>query len=517
MHKLSIQGLSRALSPLLSWRRLAGEARTRILAIYALLLLSVVAVGFPLMYRYVFRLVDQRVREDLLEEVEGFQGLLAGELSAVDQREWMQVQRELKRSVSLPPQTVEEAKVILDFYLTRRIPQDDTFLIAIAEGQFYNSSPRALPELFAPGNRLMQRWQELQTRSQGEPAIQDPTLGSILYVVEPITVGDRVLGSLVAVHGTRGEQQEAVEAIFGAFQVISGLVVVLLIAAWWLSGEVLKPLRTLAATAHRISETDLSIRIPVQGQGEIAQLATTFNEMMERLDVAFETQRNFIRDASHELQTPITIVQGHLELMGDDPEERAETLELAMDELDRMSRLVRDLLLLVRSDRPDFLVLESIDTAAFMPELFTKVRVLAERDWVLVAPAEPIQWIGDRHRLTEAVLNLAQNAVQHTQSGATITLGCTVELPNHLLLWVQDTGEGIELEDQALVFERFARAKQKKRRSNGLGLGLAIVSTIVEAHHGTVRLSSQPGQGSTFTLVLPMVVPNPAPVPALAP
>ncbi|NJS16926.1 MAG: HAMP domain-containing protein, partial [Nostocaceae cyanobacterium CSU_2_110] len=144
------------------------------------------------------------------------------------------------------------------------------------------------------------------------------------------------------------------------------LVLLLLLAAWWLSGEVLKPLRTLARTAHQISETDLSSRIPVEGRGEIAQLTATFNEMMERLEVAFETQRNFIRDASHELQTPITIVQGHLELMGDDPEEQTETLALVMDELDRMSRLVRDLLLLVRSDRPDFLMLQPLDTSRAM-------------------------------------------------------------------------------------------------------------------------------------------------------
>lgn len=494
MKKLLVQG----------WWTITSEARTRILAIYIFLLLSLVAVGFPLVYQNVLRLVDQRVRDDLLDEIEVFQDLLAGELSDVDRQGWIQVQRDLKRSIALPPQTVEEAKVVLDFYLTRRIPEDDTFLIAIAGGQFYNSSPRALPTLFAPGNTLMRRWQALQQRSQGEPSIPDPKLGSILYVVEPITVGDRVLGSLVAVHGTRGEQQEALDSIFGAFQVISGLLLVLLLAAWWLSGQVLKPLRALATTAHQISETDLSRRIPVEGRGEIAQLAATFNEMMERLEVAFETQRNFIRDASHELQTPITIVQGHLELMGDDPEEQTETLALVMDELDRMSRLVRDLLLLVRSDRPDFLVLQPLDTATFMPELLAKVQVLADRNWGVLVPA-PVQWVGDRQRLTEAVINLAQNAAQHTQPGATITLGCTVELPDHLLLWVQDTGEGIAPEDQALVFERFTRAKQKKRRSDGSGLGLAIVSAIVQAHNGTVRLSSELGQGSIFTLVLPLV------------
>ncbi len=493
MRKLLVQG----------WSKITSEARTRILAIYVFLLLSLLVVGFPLVYQHIFNLVDQRVRKDLLEEIEVFQDLLAGKMGEVDRQEWMQLQRELKRSIPLPPQTVEQTRVVLEFYLTRRIPEDDTFLIAIVEGQFHKSSPRALPPLFAPGNSLMRRWQAVQEQSQGQPAIPDSDLGTVLYVVEPIRVGDRVLGSLVAAHGTRGEQDEAIEVTFGAFQVIGGLVLLLLFAAWRLSGEVLKPLRTLATTAHQISETDLNIRIPVQGQGEIAQLAMTFNDMMDRLEVAFETQRNFIRDASHELQTPITIVQGHLELMGDDPEEQTETLALVMDELDRMSRLVRDLLLLAKSDRPDFLRLQPLDTEMFMPELFAKVRVLADRDWVLEVPT-PVQWVGDRQRLTEAVLNLIQNAVQHTEIGGTITLGCTVEVPNHLLLWVQDRGEGIAPEDQALVFERFARAKQKKRRSDGSGLGLAIVSAIVQAHHGTVRLSSQPGRGSIFTLVLPL-------------
>ena len=111
----------------------------------------------------------------------------------------------------------------------------------------------------------------------------------------------------------------------------------------------------LADTARSISETDLTRRIPVSGRDEIAELARTFNAMLDRLEAAFATQRAFVSDASHELRTPITIVRGHLELLGDDPQERRETIALVTDELDRMSRFVDDLLLLAKAERDDFL------------------------------------------------------------------------------------------------------------------------------------------------------------------
>ena len=146
-----------------------------------------------------------------------------------------------------------------------------------------------------------------------------------------------------------------------------------------MAGRVLAPVRALTTTARRINESDLSQRIPVRGSDEISELTSTFNQMLDRLEMAFSSQRDFIRDAGHELRTPITIVRGHLEVMGSDPEEQRETLDLVTDELDRMSRYVTDLLLLATAERIDFLHPEAIDIENITRRLFSNAQALATR------------------------------------------------------------------------------------------------------------------------------------------
>ena len=224
--------------------------------------------------------------------------------------------------------------------------------------------------------------------------------------------------------------------------------------------------------------------------------------MLDRLQLAFESQQEFLKDAGHELRTPITIIQGHLELMDDDPQEQQETLALVMDELARMGRFVNDLLLLTKAERPDFLQLETLHAIAFMSEMFAKIQTLGDRDWQL-----SMHWSGkfvaDRQWLTGALVNLAQNAVEHTLPNDVIELGVE-RINNQVRFWVRDTGEGISLADQTRIFDRFARVANTYRRSEGAGLGLAIVKTIAEAHGGHIELSSQVGVGSTFNLILPI-------------
>ena len=143
------------------------------------------------------------------------------------------------------------------------------------------------------------------------------------------------------------------------------------------------PLQALARTARQISETDLSRRIPVRGNDEIAELGRTLNAMLDRLETAFADQREFLADVSHELRTPITVIRGHIETLGEDPRERREAVTVIQDELDRMNRFVDDLLLLVRASRPDFLRPEPLDLDLFTHEVFAKARLLGDRAWVL--------------------------------------------------------------------------------------------------------------------------------------
>jgi signal transduction histidine kinase len=179
---------------------------------------------------------------------------------------------------------------------------------------------------------------------------------------------------------------------------------------------------------------------------------------------------------------------------------------LVTDELDRMSRFVDDLLLLAKAERNDFLRIEEVELGALTDELLDKATGLGRREWQLEGRAEA-RLRADRQRLTQAVMGLAQNAVQHTGDGDAVWIGTGVD-DGEASLWVRDSGPGVAREDQARVFERFARASASRRRSEGAGLGLAIVRAIAEAHGGRAELASRPGAGSTFTVIVPLEGPG---------
>ena len=307
-------------------------------------------------------------------------------------------------------------------------------------------------------------------------------------------------------HTVVGERGEALDILQMVFSVLVGVFILSIIATYVISGQVMKPLQSILVTARKINEKNLTQRTTITTHGELADLGHAFNAMMDRLEAAFTSQRHFINDAGHELRTPITIMRGHLELMDvrQLPEEEQETVPLVLDELERMERLVNDLVLLAKAERTDFLKPESLDIREFVTELYAKMQGLTSEKRIFHLEGNTNGTIkGDRQRLTQAVINLAQNAVQHTQSGDRITLGYTIDRQS-LTLWVEDTGEGIAPEEQSRIFERFARVKYTLRKSEGSGLGLAIVKQIIEAHRGSIELQSQSGRGSTFIIMLPL-------------
>ena len=273
-----------------------------------------------------------------------------------------------------------------------------------------------------------------------------------------------------------------------------------------MAGRVLRPIRLVRLTAQQISATDLSRRIPVNGNDDVAELARTFNSMLDRLETTFAAQRQFLHDASHELRTPITIVQGHLELAESDPSTRAESLAIVMDELERMRRIVEDLLMLARSDSPNFLRLSEVDLEPFLDEILDKARTLAPRTWYLDDRAEGVALL-DRQRITQAVLQLALNATQHTDTDQEIYLGTKIT-GDQLLLWVRDSGSGVAPDDRERVFDRFGRGGSNDSDSFGTGLGLAIVHAIAHSHGGRVVLDEPSTGGAEFRLELPLHSPD---------
>jgi signal transduction histidine kinase len=190
--------------------------------------------------------------------------------------------------------------------------------------------------------------------------------------------------------------------------------------------------------------------------------------------------------------------------------ELSDAIDLMNDELNRMSRLVDDLLLLARAERPDFLNLELIDASKLTDELFAKATALAPRQWQLASRAT-IRIVADRHRITQAVMNLMQNAVEHTEENSAIEFGSQLirnTTIDEVCFWVRDSGVGIDPIDHTRIMQRFARAANTQRKSKGAGLGLSIVQAIAEAHGGRVSVSSKLGEGCQFHIFFPLDPPQ---------
>jgi signal transduction histidine kinase len=393
-------------------------------------------------------------------------------------------------------------KRIFELYLQRNVPSRNEALITFVNGKPFLRSAQVVPYRLDQDPQLVARWGGIGQPDRGQV---QTSAGPVEYLAVPLRTGQVTSGVFVAAIFRDREQAETDAAVRGAGAV--GLTVLLLgsLLAWRLADRIAGPVAALTRTARAISETDLTRRIPVRGRDEVAQLAATFNQMVERLERAFVSQRQFIDDAGHELRTPITIIRGHLELLEDDPAERRETLALVVDELDRMGRIVGDLLLLAKREQPDFLDLATVEVGALTEELHAKASALAPREWVLERAGRGVI-VADRQRLTQAVVQLAQNAVRYGDEQEPIALGSVVA-DGQARFWVRDRGPGIPPEEQGQVFERFHRGSGP-HRSEAAGLGLAIVKAIAEAHHGRVELASRPGAGATFTVVIPVDQPG---------
>jgi signal transduction histidine kinase len=457
-------------------RRWFGSARARILVAYlAVLVLSAFVALVGVRHLLVTRAAEH-VDDTLDAHVDRF-------------RHSMTLQR---------PGSRDEARlrVIFDAYLDRVHLQEEETFVAFVDGRHY----RTVSDIDPPGPQAG-RLRSLADTTSDVNGEYDTETGVVHYVVAPVRLGGRPRGALaVTLHLDS-------DWINGPLRLATGLVTLWLllgsVLAFVVSGRVLTPLNELAETARAINESDLTRRIPVRGHNEVSELARTFNAMLDRLESTFAAQRNFTSDVGHDLRTPITIIRGHLELMPSDPEERRRTVDLVVDELDRMARLVNDLLVMARAGRPDFLKLEPLDLQDLAQELYEKATALAPREWRLV-DATPARLVADRQRLTEAVMNLADNAVRSTHEDEVIELGASLR-NGDARIWVRDGGAGITTAEQSRIFERFARGREGRGdRRDGTGLGLAIVRAIAEAHGGRVGVHSRPGLGATFEIIIPL-------------
>lgn len=469
--------------PSASTRPLRSARARLLLTIFGLLVASTLLSTFLLREILSSRVAD-RVQNNLVQEIDEFRTLA----------------REGIDPESGEPFSTDVSRVF-DVYLQRNVPNQGEEWFTFVGTQPYRSTtePEADPDIV---ERIAALGSVTRTQ-RGEIELGSRRIG---YIAVPLTVDGERRGAFVTTADLAREQDEVDQATQVAAGVALAVLLAALIAAFLVVGRILAPLRDLTDTARAITESDLTRRIDVRGDDEIAELGRTFNAMLDRIDAAFGVQRDFVSDAGHELRTPITIIRGHLELLGEDPVERDETLALVGDELNRMSRIVEDLLVLAKAEQSNFLQHDEIDLDLFSEELLAKAEALGSRTWVLEALGTG-RITADRQRLTQAVMNLAHNAVQHTSDGDRIALGSTLT-PTEARIWVTDTGPGIPAADRERIFERFTRGAGR-RRSDGAGLGLAIVRAIVEAHGGELTLSTREGHGSTFTVRIPTDPPDP--------
>lgn len=341
--------------------------------------------------------------------------------------------------------------------------------------------------------------------------------------VETVTIGGerlRVLSAAVPLAGIVYTAQLATPVaeaymIVDRFRwiVLTSIPLVLLFASlggYWMSRRALAPVDAIAQAAQTVSEHNLSSRLAVPQTGdELQRLTVTFNQMLERLQAAFTRLTQFTADASHELRTPVALVRTTAELSlrreRDNPHYR-DALAQILDESKRMSAIIESLMTLARVDSgADVTRAEIVDIGALVRDACLRSQPLAQaRPLDLDASVETTRTVrGDAAMLQRLFLSLIDNAVKYTPAGGRVSVSA-IDERDAIVVRVRDTGIGIAPDDLPFVFERFYRAdKARSREAGGAGLGLSIARWIAHAHHGTVRVDSVVGHGSTFEVRLP--------------
>lgn len=464
--------------------RFFRSARSRILGWSVLLLGAALAASTLATHVLLVRGMNSRVSADLSHEIS----------------EFLALQR--------APGTRQKDSVLA--LLTTRLSQaalePDTVLAGLLNGKLVATGGSSTPRGLRADPGLIGRWAATRQPTSGTAVL---AAGQARYQAIPVRVrGDRARGVFVAAVLT-GPQQAGISGTT-RLQLEAGAVALLLgsALAWLMAGRVLRPVRETTDLARQITDSDLSARIPDRGRSEVGELAMTFNRMLDRLEAAFATQRMLLADVGHELRTPITIIQGNLDTMQAASADDAETLAIAADELARMTRLVDDLLLLAEAERPDFLRPAPADLGSLTRLLAAKARALDDRPWLLAGAADG-QAVLDEQRITQAVMQLAANAVAHTPPGTVVEFGSAIA-GGAVEFTVADRGPGIPPAQQRRVFDRFARLESG--RGGGTGLGLSIVAAIAAAHGGRVHVRERGGGGAAFCLAIPLVLASGQPV-----
>ncbi|MCL4527855.1 MAG: ATP-binding protein [Chloroflexi bacterium] len=337
-----------------------------------------------------------------------------------------------------------------------------------------------------------------------------------LFIITPVLRENLLLGYLII--GSPSDLNSQLHRLMTALALGSlGMLAIAFFGGLWLADRAMRPVATIAHAARSISESDLSRRLNMQGRDELAELAGTFDEMLARLQAAFDRQRRFVADASHELRTPLTIVNLEVGRALSNKRSVAEyqrTLQVVDAEGERMTRLVNDLMTLARMDAGQaILQFEDLDLSDVALDAVERMAALAEHRHVKLEAGElpELQVRGDRQYLVQMISNLIENGIKYGGDGQSVRVEVGGSKTTASLR-VSDTGPGVPPEHLPRLFDRFYRVDAARSHNSdedsesptGSGLGLSIVSWIVKTHGGKIQVNSKINEGTTFEVTLPL-------------
>ena len=467
---------------------------------------GVMVLSAAVTFLVVYRDTGSQLSDEINRDIGGDVSQLAQALRPLGHRSTAQIAAAAQRYVSSQPYRATTTLLFVSVPGQPRASNDPELFGATHPDDDETAAEQARE------NALGRRLSVVHLGYSTQPA---PDLGDLRLVEQTMPVGG--VNVIVGAGEPLATVARAQQSVAAAFLLAGGLALAFALIASYIAGaRVSGPLRRMADVAARVDAGDLEPRMPDADarSDEVRVLADSFNHMLDRLSDAFAGQRAFVADASHELRTPLTIIAGQLEVLASMPDPSSEDVRrverLAQSEIARISRLVDDLLLLVRSERDDFLQPEPIDLRSYVQELWDGLSLTADRHFELGdIPGGSLH--ADPDRLAQALRNLARNAIEHTEPGdGHVRLEITPLAKDQLRFAVIDDGPGIPFAERERIFERFHRTDPARSRvAGGAGLGLAIVKAIAEAHGGRAAVADQAGPGARFELDLPGFTPAP--------
>lgn len=491
------------------FRRLTRGLRFRLTASYALLF-AILLTGVALLFRVrLANTLDTQVEEELNQEWAAMKGYMRIERNT-------ELGGRYATSWYYDTDDRDETTIVLDI---RKI-----FLVADQTGNVIPDSKTGEPAVSTGYDDIgVDKPAEIQAWVREALAAKNPkprwldrrnSLGEPVRIRAGIVYSEgHVAPYYVAIGASYADNMKILRQYTWIFAgAIPGALLLGLLLGWLMAGRALTPVLGVAQAAQHISGANLSLRIPTRGAGdELDYLILAFNRMNERLEASFQQMKQFSTDVSHELRTPITAIRGQLEVAlftAKTTDQYREAMFNALQDIDRLSQIVRALLLLSQAESGQLVLQKSrLNLCEVVEDLVEQFQIPAEAAGVHLAADLPPECLAevDRVQIERMITNLLSNALKFTPEGGKVRMSLN-RLPDRIEIVVEDTGQGIPTEHLPHIFDRFYRVPGKGTAPSpeqGLGLGLSFVAWIVKAHHGKIDVSSTPGQGTRFTIILP--------------